>query len=778
MKRIVVFLLLVSTTSFAQKADYVSADEFSEWNLRKVVGSTSVMPNESQVHPDFWYSYTTTKGVDYYYADPKRKLHEKIFDETSLIDMIRKQLGVSLERAKPESIVPSEDGKYLKITIDTLYFQMNMKSKVLTFIKRPKRVPRSSNGWVGPVSSDGRFAAYVEEHNVYLKDLQTNTTTQMTFDGEKMYSFEGTEDGIADPTMKPNIVWFADSHKFYITRSDFRKVSVLEVHNSLEPFEKPEEYVIYPPGSKYVPQHEVNIFDADSKTGLKVAIDKWKDQTLKVVKDGEGNYCERLYLIRKKRTCDELELCKVNPEDGSVKILFNEVCKPYFNTEVHHISVLNQGNDIVWHSERSGFGHYYHYDGEGNLKNAITEGDWFAGNMVYVDEKRREIYFYGYGQVANENPYYARLNKASIDGKYKSVCLTPEKGTHDVYFLGKDKKYFVDNYSRADLVPVSVVRDIKGKIILNLASPDLSKLYEMGWQLPEEIHMKAADNETDLYGFMWKPFKMEEGRKYPIISHAYPGPSSEGMLLSFNPAHINSSLAQVGFVVVNFGHRGGSSYRDLKYRTYGYGNLRDFALEDDKYGLEQLAEQYSFVDISKVGIYGHSAGGFMAMTSICTYPEFYKAAVSTAGNHDRSATNLWWGESFHGVNEVHKQVNRKVKNPITGKDSTYVEDVISFESDIPSNLELAKKLEGHLLLITGDADLAVNYSNTMRMTNALVKAGKKFDVWVYPRQRHAFVSYYRDLYVRQVWFHFGKYLLDDFSSEKFVNMKDYLKEKP
>lgn len=209
--------------------------------------------------------------------------------------------------------------------------------------------------------------------------------------------------------------------------------------------------------------------------------------------------------------------------------------------------------------------------------------------------------------------------------------LTPEQATHKVHFL-TGGRYFVDNYSRADMAPRSVLRNTDGKVVLELASPDLSRLYETGWKMPEMFTVKAADNVTDLYGYMWKPADFDSTRQYPIISYVYPGPQTEAIPLEFSvvTGFNNAALAQVGFIVVTFGHRGGSPLRDRWYHTYGYGNLRDYPLEDDKYGIEQLADRYSFIDGSRVGIFGHSGGGFMSTAAICTYPDFYRAAVSSA----------------------------------------------------------------------------------------------------------------------------------------------------
>ena len=371
--------------------------------------------------------------------------------------------------------------------------------------------------------------------------------------------------------------------------------------------------------------------------------------------------------------------------------------------------------------------------------------------------------------------YYARANKAKIDGHGQVEMLTPEQATHVVFF-SKSGRYFVDNYSRADMEPRSVLRDNHGKVVLELVSPDLTRLYEMGWRMPEPFTVKAADGITDLYGFMWKPFDFDSTRVYPIISHVYPGPFTESIPLEFTVnTEYNAALAQVGFIVVTFGHRGGSPMRDKWYHTFGYNNLRDYPLADDKYGLEQLADRFSYIDKSKIGIFGHSGGGFMSTAALCTYPDFYTAAVSSAGNHDNNIYNRWWGETHHGVQEQKSFVKKTVKDSVTGKDTVISVEEVRFETKIPTNMELAKNLRGHLMLVTGDMDNNVHPANTLRMADALLRAGKNFDLVILPGQSHGFFGLANEFFQRKLWYHFAKHLLGDYSSEQFGEIDAYMR---
>ena len=286
--------------------------------------------------------------------------------------------------------------------------------------------------------------------------------------------------------------------------------------------------------------------------------------------------------------------------------------------------------------------------------------------------------------------------------------------------VSESNRYFVTNSSRVDTAPESILYDTLGNMVTKLETPDLTALEEMGFKFPEPFTVKADDGVTDLYGVMYKPFDFAENRKYPIIAYVYPGPQTESVTKTFNPRSNNISLAQFGFIVIEVGNRGGHPSRSKWYHNYGYGNLRDYGLADKKAAIEQLARRHSFIDINRVGIWGHSGGGFMSAAAMLVYPDFFKVAFSESGNHENNIYNNTWSEKNHGIKEVEKD----------GK--------VTFEFDIEKNSELAKNLKGHLMLVHGEIDNNVHPANTYRLADALIKANKRFDMFIVPGARHAF----------------------------------------
>ena len=379
-----------------------------------------------------------------------------------------------------------------------------------------------------------------------------------------------------------------------------------------------------------------------------------------------------------------------------------------------------------------------------------------AGPIMKVDTARRQIYFIGLGKEKEIDPYYYVLYRADLDKTNAISLLTPENASHNVDIF-PSSKYFVDSYSRVDMEPVNVVRDRKGKVIVELDKADLESLYAFGWKKPERFKVKAADGVTDIYGVMWKPADFDSTKTYPIISSVYPGPFFEYVQTRFTVNDdLNTRLAQVGFIVVTMGHRGGTPMRGKYYHTYGYGNQRDYPLADDKYAIEQLAQRYPFINAKKVGIFGHSGGGFMSTAALLTYPDFYSAAVSSAGNHDNNIYNKGFVEIHYGVKEKTRVV----------KDSTGNErEEIMFETRSKTNQELAKNYKGGLLIVTGDMDRTVHPSHTLRVVDALIKEGKNFDMLVLPGNSHGFSGAAEEFFERKLWFHFAKYLLGDSSAD-------------
>lgn len=765
MRNIGIILALLTciggNTVFAQQANFKQAEKFRKAGAE--IGSLSVQPNFLKDSDQFWYSYRTGDGTHWYFVDPAKRDKRFLFENEYLAQELTKitKKPYSIKALPLKGLDFKEDGKTLKFQVDEFNYEYNVNTRLLTQ-KDSVKTKKDNNNWA-TFSPDSTYLLFAKKHNLYLMKNgdKDSVEIQLTTDGEPFCSYAYNERDTSSKRTWAKAHWFKDSKKIYAMKTDSRKVKDLWVIDVLADRPKLEEYRYSMPGDKEVTQYELYVFDVANRQKVKINTEKWPDQSVRVVHAGKNS--GKLFFQRKKRTCDEIDICSADTETGESKVLINEQSKPYFNDQMYHLSILEEGKDILWWSERTGWGHFYHYDGEGNLKNTITSGQWVAGRMVRIDTVGRTIYFEGYGREKGHNPYYSNVYKANIDRQGVSI-LTPEDATHSVN-MPKSCKYLVDNYSRVDLEPRSVLRDNQGKVIMELARPDLKRLYEMGWKMPERFTVKARDGVTDLYGVMWKPVDFDSTKKYPVISYVYPGPQTEAVPFAFTVSGAyNMALAQVGFIVVNFGHRGGSPQRDKWYHTYGYDNLRDYALPDDKYGIEQLADRYSFVDLSKVGIFGHSGGGFMSTAALCTYPDFYSAAVSSSGNHDNNIYNQWWGETHHGV----KEIRETVKDTLTG-DSVK----ISFKSKVATNEELARNFKGYLLLVTGDIDNNVHPGNTLRMANALIQAGKNFDLVVLPGQRHGYYYKAGDFYQRKMWFHFAKYLLGDSTADRYYEIDGF-----
>jgi len=533
--------------------------------------------------------------------------------------------------------------------------------------------------------------------------------------------------------------WIGGSHSYLAVREDKRSVRTLTlVDNLSSPRPDTETYKFPMPGDKDVSRFEVFLADADSFKLYRLPAERFKDQLFILPRFRNFQTgCGAAYLLRLARTRDTLDLVKIDAETREVSTVISEVCKPHLNEQLFSFHVLNDGKDILWWSERTGKGCWYLYDSDGNVKSVLGNGDFVGGRMEKIDTAARTAVFEAYG-VGEGNPHYRHFVKASFDGK-TCILLTPGEGEHEISF-SPDGKLIYDTWSRMNLPPQHEIRDMKGRLVMTLESADISRLKTYGWKAPEVLRLMAADSITPLYGVVYLPFDIEPGRKYPVVSNVYPGPHTDlvpqGFILDDN---CNQSLAQLGFIVVNFSYRGSCPVRGRDFYGYGYGNLRDYALDDDYAVIRQVAEHYPFADTSRVGIYGHSGGGFMALAAMLQRPDFYKVCVSASGNHDNNIYTQWWGETFHGGHWAR------------GKDGGW-----EFECSIPTNMELAGNLRGRLLLITGDMDDNVHPASTFRMAKALIDKGKRFDMLVVPGADHGLGDKY---YVNVIRYYFVEHLL-------------------
>lgn len=766
MKLLIVAILLgLCNPLVAQKANYKQAHKFSQL---KEIRNYKISPNFLKDSDKFWYVALTEGCKKYHFVDPLANIKKPLFDNKHMATELTKYTGVkyNVNKLPLAAFKFNADETTFSFSHNGLYFAYNIETGNLEQaeqIKRKKPVQNTSKPWMS-FSPDKKWIVYAREHDLYLKKANDNNSKEirLTFDGEQYYSYSNSGRDTSSRNTRSGAKWFKDSKKLYILRKDERKLEELylvDVLKGKKPVLNTIRYAM--PGDKNVTQFDLKIVDVESKKLIDIDVAKWKDQNLSDV--FAPSESDRIYFMRKKRTCDEVDICVADTETGKSNVLINEISKPYFNEQLHSLKFLNDGEDIIWWSERDGWGHYYLYDKNGQLKNRITKGKWVAGKIVNIDIAGRTLFFEAHGKEKGVNPYYSMLCHANIDGKFVRN-LTKEDATHSCR-ISKSRKFIIDTYSRVDQEPVTVLKNSKGKVLFELGRPDLKKIYDTGWKMPERFKLKAADGKTDLYGVMWKPFDFDPNKKYPIISNVYPGPQTETVPAEFTVNFkYNTALAQLGCIVVCMGHRGGSPLRNKAYHTFGYDNLRDYALADDKYAIEQLAERFSFIDISKVGIHGRSGGGAMSTAAICTYPDFYSVAVSMCGNHDNRIYNRWWGESHHGIKEIKKIEKDSLGN---SKETT------SFEFKVPTSMELAKNLKGNLLLMTGDVDNNVHPGNTYRLIDALIKANKNFDFCIVPGARHIYSGKARSFVERKMWFHFAKHLLGDYRADDFTELDEY-----
>ena len=671
------------------------------------------------------------------------------------------------------------------------HFEYDVNTQTLTEVVDYEE-PRSHVGWAS-VSPDSSKVVFSRECNLfqmswddYMNIVQARykktgekadsaeigvevDETQLTTDGEKYYCYGSSGRGQTDDEKEKQwgkrqgtgLIWSHDSRYFAMTRQDQREVEELWVVHAVGS-ERPklETYKYEMPGEENVRITELLVYDFEAGEMKKIDDDPWKDQRMGTYTDptprGDG-FAKRsgedqepsirrwlspnsneLYFYRRSRDQHRVDVMVADPATGEVRVVIEERLNTYVESQTPR---RLENGDLIWWSERDGWAHLYRYGADGTVKAQLTEGPWHVSGVSGVDETRGVVFLRGNAREEGENPYYEHFYRVGLDGTGFAL-LNPGDFSHRSS-INRGNRYFVDTYSRVNTVPASALFNSSGQKVLDLETADISLLEAAGFQLPEPFQVKAADGVTDIYGVMYKPFDFDPSKQYPIVAYVYPGPQQESVATSFSGPSTTVGLAQMGMIVITIGNRGGSPSRSKWYHNYGYGNLRDYGLADKKVGIEQLADRHDFIDITRVGIYGHSGGGFMSTAAMLVYPDFFKVAVSSSGNHNNDVYNLNWSEKHDGV-----------------KEETDQEGEVSFEYDIDKNSDLAGNLKGKLLLTTGDVDNNVHHAGTFRMAEALIKANKRFDMFVFPGARHGYGS------MGNYWFwmqaeYFAKHLLGD-----------------
>ena len=434
---------------------------------------------------------------------------------------------------------------------------------------------------------------------------------------------------------------------------------------------------------------------------------------------------------------------------GNISSVFKETVDTYYESGLgsENWKVLFDSNEFIWYSEKDNWGHIYLYDLKTKeLKNRITKGDWLVRKLLHIDENKRELFFTAGGKEEG-NPYHVYLYKVNFDGT-ELTCLTPEKGTHKIN-PSPDWNYFVTTYSSTMNPPVSVLKNRDGNIIHELSKSDLSSLNQTDWQNPIEFSVKARDGVTDLYGIMYIPSFYNENDKYPVLNYIYPGPQSGSVgNYSFYVAKRDfQALAELGFVVVSVDAMG-TPGRSKSFHDAYYGNMGDNGLPDNISAIEQLSKTYKSMDTDRVGIWGHSGGGFASTAALLRYPDFYDVAVSSSGNHDNRNYEADWGEKWHGL---------LTPLNLDTQDSKSDFDILKTNYDVQANQLFVDNLKGKLLIAHGMLDDNVPPSNTMIVVDALIKSNKDFDLILFPNKRHGYGDM-NNYMMRRKWDYFVKHL--------------------
>lgn len=769
------FVLLMPLALLAQqKANYPLAARFSPKKLEKMIFTTTVDPHWFKSGDKFWYMYQTTAGKQWWWVDAATGTKKPLFDVDKMaaditrlvkdpfdgkhlpierIKFVKNETAFQFEVKSTEEVEKKDTTKKGGETTKekkTFYFEYNLATATLTELKDFQK-PKERPNWAS-ISPDGAIIVFSKMNNLYWMDSvnynkalkneddSTIVETQLTKDGEENFSYGGgrNETNVEKEKnlkkRKPAFVfWSPDSKHFAIIRSDERKIKDLWVINSVaEPRPTLETYKYQMAGEAETPVRHLYVFNTATKEQKTINTAAFKHQELTMwsnpqkesSRDDENRSNiwlgtpQHFFLARTSRDLKKIDICRIDVTNGSVTSLIEERLNTY--VEIRRPGLINGGKEIVHWSERDGWGHFYLYNDKGEMLRQLTSGAWHAEDIEGIDEAGRVLYFSGNAKEKNEDPYYNHLYRINLDGSNLKL-LNPGNFDNQVS-LSDSRKYIVQNFSRVNTVPASALFDNTGKQVLALEKADFTSLFAAGYKFPEPFVVKADDGITDLYGVMYKPFDFDSTRKYPLIEYVYPGPQTEAVNKAFGRGMDRTDrLAQLGFVVVTIGNRGGHPNLSKWYHNFGYGNLRDYGLADKKAAAEQLADRHPFLDINRVGIHGHSGGGFMSTAAMLVYPDFFKVAVSSAGNHENNIYNRWWSEKHHGVKEV-----------ISAKGDT------SFIYSVEKNPELAKNLKGRLMLSHGDIDNNVHPANTIRMVNALIKANKRFEYVSLPGQRHGY----------------------------------------
>ncbi len=717
----------------------------------------------------FWYRSThvvdasgqATTGSEFLLVDPARKTRAPAFDHPKVAAALSAAAGGTYrgDDLPFQSIDFSTKMDSISFDVDARRWQCDVRgTKCVSAGAATGRGGRGGRGGFGGrggrgggrggafgnavASPDGKRAAFIRDWNLWVRDVASGQEKQLTTDGVENFGYATDNAGWAGSD-RPILLWSPDSKKIATQQQDERHVGEMYLVESRvgHPALRAWKYPL--PGDSVVAMIHRVIIDVDAGRVVRLQMppdhhramlgDNLSMSDLDWSPDGA-----QLAFVSTARDHKSATVRVADAASGSVRTVFTETEATQFENRIG-LRVLWASNEVLWNSERDDWSQLYLYDlTTGQLKNKITTGEGPVTQVARVDEKTRTIWYGANGREPGQDPYFRHYYRIGFDGK-AAVSLTPDLGTHDVQF-SPDGRYLVDSYSTPTTPPVVALRDATtGKPIMPLETADISKLLAAGWKPPIPIMVKAADGKTDLYGLMFRPTNFDSTKKYPIINNAYPGPQSGSTgSRAFTAARGDrQALAELGFIVVTIDGRGtpdrSKSFHDYYYAAMG----RDNTIPDQVAGMKELARRYSWIDIDRAAMWGHSGGGFITADAMFRYPDFFKVGISESGNHDQREYEDDWGERYQGL--------------LTRSNGTD-----NYEAE--ANQSVAKNLKGHLLLAHGTMDNNVPPYNTLLVLDALIKANKDFDLIMLPNQAHGYASD-GNYMMRRRWDYFVKWLL-------------------
>ena len=762
-----------SAQDSAARVDYARAEQLLPWNATTRVTGDAVDPTWYPDGTRFWYRNKTRSGADFVLVDPARNARGLVFDNARLAAAMTVAIDTSYDpsRLPFEAFEFADDGKNVRV-IEFTATRKRWSCDIVAYACTARDTSASDVPFV--LSPDLKWQAFVHQHNVYVRPraacqpppprrggpvASVDSTrpappaapaagcdsTQLTTDGVEDWSY-----GLPAPRpqqllrprpRRPGIRWSPDSRRLAVTRTDERQVGRMYYVSSTtqRPRMFSQPYAL--PGDSVVPLPEVYVIDVARKAATKAKIAPRPNQMQLTgsARDsvwGEGS--DKLYVSYLTRGSKSAYLAEVDAATGESRVLARDTSKTYVETSQRDPMswyVTRDGGEAIWWSERDGWAHLYRFGSDGRVINQITRGPWAVGAVQHVDEATRTIYFTARGREPGRNPYYAHLYRVGFDGAGLQL-VTTEDADHRIEFAPSGR-YFVDAYSGIGKPPVSVLRGADGRLVRKLEEADVTQLADIGWRAATPFTVKARDGVTDLHGVLYLPPALDSTKRYPILDNIYPGPQVGSVgAWTFKGGGEAFALAELGFVVVQLDHMG-TPHRSKAFHDSYYGNFADNGLPDHVTAIKQLAARYPFIDLDRVGIFGHSGGGFASTDAILRYPDFFKVAVSGAGNHDNRSYNIYWAEKYQGL--MQRDTVRKTDN---------------FEGS--ANATLARNLRGRLLLMHGDMDDNVHPAMTLQMVDALIKANRSFDLVIATNRPHSLNEPY---FIRRRWDYFVEHLM-------------------